>query len=332
MGKTTSIEWADSTFNPWFGCTKISPACDKCYAERKTHGKGWGNQPRIRTAPGYWRQPLYWNADAPRFQREHGHRQRVFCSHLSDVFDNQVPDEWRADLFKLIRNTPNLDWPFLTKRPQNVIKMLPPDWGDGYANVWLGISAENEHYYRQRWPILAAIPAVTRLISYEPALGPLGPVDIGVGVVPDWIIVGGESGNNPRMMDPQWARDVRDQCRRPGIAFFMKQMTAKAPIPADLMVREFPANPLRGPPGGAVTPLLEQQFHSDPIALFKLRAEQHAARHLRGEISLHAAVDELQAAAVHDGVIDLIGQDGVQAIMSAAFDDGRVTFLRRAAQ
>jgi protein gp37 len=240
VAKETDIEWADSTFTTWFGCTKISPACDECYAERITHGKGWGNQPRIRTSPSYWRQPLLWNADGPRFQREHGHRQRVFCSHMSDFFDNQAEPEWRVEAWKLIRATPNLDWLILTKRPQNIIKMLPPDWGAGYRNVWLGVSAENEHYYRQRWSILAAVPAVLRFVSYEPAIAPLGPIDIGVGVLPGLIIAGGESGENPRYMDAAWARDVRDQCRKLGIPFFMKQMTGRAPIPADLMIREFP--------------------------------------------------------------------------------------------
>ena len=240
MAKETDIEWADSTFNTWFGCTKISPACHECYAERITHGKGWGNQPRIRTSPSYWRQPLLWNADGPRFQREHGHRQRVFCSHMSDFFDNQADPQWRAEAWKLIRATPNLDWLILTKRPQNIAKMLPPDWGDSYPNVWLGISAEDEHYYVQRWSILATILAVVRFVSYEPALGPLGPIDIGVGVLPHWIIVGGESGKNPREMDLQWARDVRDECDRLGIAYFFKQTTAKRAIPRDLMVRQWP--------------------------------------------------------------------------------------------
>jgi protein gp37 len=118
--------------------------------------------------------------------------------------------------------------------------MLPPDWGDGYPNTWLGISAGNQHFYAGRWPILAAIPVIIRFVSYEPALGPLGPLDIGVGVLPDLIIVGGESGNNPRKMDAQWARDVRDQCRHLGIAFFMKQMTGRREIPPDLFVRQFP--------------------------------------------------------------------------------------------
>jgi len=239
MAEHTKIEWADSTWTPWWGCTEISDGCKECYARDITHG-AWGNHPRKRTKPHYWRQPVYWNADAPRFQRVHGHRQRIFGGHLCDWFDNQVPPEWRADAWKLVRETPNLDWLILTKRPENIAKMLPPDWSNGYPNVWLGISAENEHHYRRRWPILAAVPAVLRFISYEPALGPLGSIDLGIGVLPDWIIIGGESGTAPRMMDAAWARDVRDRCCKLGIPFFMKQMTGRAPIPPDLMVREFP--------------------------------------------------------------------------------------------
>jgi protein gp37 len=208
-----------------------------------TRGGAWGKNPRRRTSRTYWKQPELWNADGPRFQREHGHRQRVFGGHICDWFDNQAPEEWRADAFKLVDRTPNLDWQILTKRPQNIAKMLPPNWGDGYPNVWLGVSVEDAAYYAQRWPILARIPAAVRFISYEPALGPLGPIDIGIGVLPDWVIVGGED-SGPRVMDPRWARDVRDECARLGIAFFMKQMTGKGPIPADLMIREYP-NPRR---------------------------------------------------------------------------------------
>jgi len=223
MAKETDIEWADSTFTTWFGCTKISPGCDECYAKRITHGKGWGTEPRIHTSPSYWRQPLLWNADGPRFQRVHGHRQRVFCSHMSDFFDNQADPQWRADAWKLIRATPNLDWLILTKRLQNIAKMLPPDWGNGYPNVWLGISAEDALYYVQRWTILATIPAVVRFVSYEPALGALGPVDIGVGVLPDWIIAGSESGPRARPCDLAWVRSVRDQCQSAQVPFFWKQ-------------------------------------------------------------------------------------------------------------
>jgi protein gp37 len=241
MAETTKIEWADSTWSPWIGCTEISDGCRECYARERTHA-AWGNQPRKRTTRGYWRQPLFWNADAPRFEREHGRRRRVFAGHICDIFDNQVPPEWRDDAFKLVRETPNLDWLILSKRPQNAVRMLPADWGDGYPNVWLGVSAEDEQNYRHRWSILARLPAVLRFVSYEPALGPLGAINTGVGVLPNWIICGGESGPKAREMNPQWARDVRDDCAHFGVAFFMKQMTARRPIPDDLMVRQFPAS------------------------------------------------------------------------------------------
>jgi protein gp37 len=110
-----------------------------------------------------------WNAIA----RKHGHRPRVFCASLADVFDNQVQPEWRQDLFALIRACYELDWLMLTKRPQNITKMLPADWGDGYRSMWLGVTAENQTYFDQRWKHLRNIPAVIKFSSYEPALGPL---------------------------------------------------------------------------------------------------------------------------------------------------------------
>ena len=246
MADITKIEWTDSTFNPWIGCQHVSPGCDHCYAEaqntfrRWTAGGSWGPKAeRRRTSEAYWRNPLRWNAGSERFELEHGHRRRVFCASLCDIFDNQVPDQWRRDLFDLIRATPLLVWQLLTKRPQNIGKMLPPDWGTGYANVWLGVTCEDQGYYEQRWPILARIPTVVRFVSYEPALGPLTPTPSN-GLLPDWIICGGESGRGARMMDPAWARCLRDHCRDLGLHFFMKQMTGKKPIPADLLVRQFP--------------------------------------------------------------------------------------------
>jgi protein gp37 len=132
MGEYSKIEWTDHTFNPWTGCTKISPACDHCYAEAWSKRTGlvrWENHPRGRTTESYWKEPIKWNARA--FKREHGHWPRVFCASLADLFDNQVPLEWRGDLFALIRECPRLDWLLLTKRPQNIKKMLPSDWGAG---------------------------------------------------------------------------------------------------------------------------------------------------------------------------------------------------------
>jgi protein gp37 len=144
---------------------------------------------------------------------------------LADVFDNQADVAWRADLFELIRQCDQIDWQLLTKRPQNIKKMLPPDWGDGYPNVWLGTTAEDAESYQQRVSHLLALPAVVRFVSYEPALGPLGAIKVGADT-PDWIIIGGESGvraDLARPTEPQWARDVIAQCRRHDVAPFLKQ-------------------------------------------------------------------------------------------------------------
>lgn len=237
MAENSAIEWTDHTFNPWIGCTKVSPACDDCYAEDmmdKWLGKvRWGaGQPRQRTSAANWRKPVKWDLEA----RAAGARPFVFCASLADVFDNEVDPKWRADLFALIRSTPNLTWLLLTKRIGNVRKMVDV-WP---RNAALGATLPNqEEYDRDRMKLADARrefqPAFT-FASIEPMLGPVI-LDCNA---PDWIICGGESGKTPREMDPQWARDLRDGARRFERAFFMKQMTAKAPIPADLMVREFP--------------------------------------------------------------------------------------------
>jgi protein gp37 len=169
---------------------------------------------RKRTSETTWHKPSLWNAEALAFAREHGgRRRRVFCASLADVFDNQAPKPWRVDLFRLIRETPELDWQLLTKRPQNIARMLPADWGSGYANVWLGTTTEDAERFYMRWPMLSRIPAVRRFISYEPAIAPLGVIEIGTAsCLPDWVICGGESGGRARVMQPAWARHVRDQC------------------------------------------------------------------------------------------------------------------------
>lgn len=246
----TKIEWtagADGskgfTFNPWVGCEKQSPACDHCYAE------GWAKrtgQPELwtgdrrRTTAAYWQQPIKWNHEA----EAAGIRRKVFCASLADVFDADVPERWRDDLWHRIDQTPHLTWLLLTKRPQNISRMLPnpdtgvPAWGaGGWPHVWLGATTENQPEFDKRWPDLSAIPAAVRFLSYEPALGPLR---LPHWPLPDWIICGGESGPHAREMDLAWARDLRDACATDGVPYFFKQMTRKAPIPPDLMVRQFP--------------------------------------------------------------------------------------------
>ena len=149
MAEKTGILWTDSTFNPWIGCTKISPGCDHCYAEvsrpSKTMGIEWGaNKPRRHTSASNRQLPRRLNAANATFYVRHGRRQRVFCASLADVFDNGVDRAWREELWQLIRATPHLDWLILTKRIGNVAAMLPNDWGEGYGNVWLGISVVNQ--------------------------------------------------------------------------------------------------------------------------------------------------------------------------------------------
>lgn len=253
MGANTNIEWAHHTFNPWVGCTKVSPACDHCYAEgwakRAGHPDLWAGN-RRRTSEANWRQPIKWNDAAGKL----GRRPRVFCASLADVFDNQVPTEWRRDLFDMIYETPNLDWLLLTKRPQNIAKMLPGAIGEvelwPWPNVWLGTTAENQAEAERRIPSLLAAPATKHFLSCEPLLGPVDltgwlwgrerpcatcpkDVDCECGFTPrakldgessiDWVICGGESGSKARPMHPNWARSLRDQCAVADTAFHFKQ-------------------------------------------------------------------------------------------------------------
>lgn len=251
MGETTEIAWCDSTMNPWIGCSKVSAGCDNCYAEsmmdKRYHRVEWGQRKtdttapsvgtRVRTSAAYWRQPITWNKHHAAFQAKHGHRQRVFCASLADVFDNQVDPEWRLDLFKLIRDTPHLDWLLLTKRPENIKKlMVMPTLP--WSNIWIGTTCEDQAAFDRRWPILMQVPARVRFISYEPAIGPLSIK--GHKQKPSWLICGGESGRGHRQMNPEWAYRIKEECVESSVPFFLKQMAGKTPIPDNLNLRQFP--------------------------------------------------------------------------------------------
>lgn len=189
MSENTSIEWCDHTFNPWMGCTKVSPGCDHCYAEARMdtrlHRVNWGpGQPRVRTQT--WGDPDKWNKQHEAFFAQHGRRQRVFCASLADVFDNEVPAEWRADLFRLIRKTPNLDWLLLTKRIGNAHEMMvdaieheldmgvdPAFDNVPWPNVWIGATIVNQAEADRDIPKLLQVPAAKRFLSMEPLLGPV---------------------------------------------------------------------------------------------------------------------------------------------------------------
>lgn len=250
----TKIEWADSTFNPWEGCTKVGPGCDHCYAEtRNARFAGgqpinWGPRaPRRRTSAANWKLPLRWEAEAAEFKAQHGRRRRVFCASLADVFDNEVDPRWREDLFALIQDTPSLDWLLLTKRIGNVPMMVALIQGWMPPNVWLGATVVNQAEAERDIPKLLAIDAAVRFLSIEPMLGPIdlerpmpGPdldqgggqkicqpwfIQSGIG----WVIAGGESGARARPSHPDWYRSLRDQCDRAGVPFLFKQWGEHAP-------------------------------------------------------------------------------------------------------
>jgi protein gp37 len=221
MAEQSAISWTDATFNPWIGCTRVSPACDRCYAardnERRKWVDGWGSGvPRRKTKT--WGEPIKWNRKAALT----GYRPRVFCASLADVFDNEVDQAWRVDLWELLRATPNLRWMLLTKRIGNARKMLPADWP--FPHVGLMSTLENQEVWDRDYRKLKELPASWHGVSAEPLLGPIdiGPMTYHFGPV-DWIITGGESGPGFRPLDMDAVRSLRDQCAAHGITFHHKQ-------------------------------------------------------------------------------------------------------------
>lgn len=227
MAKTTNISWCDATFNPWWGCEKVSPACTHCYAETaaKRYGHSvWGKGSARRFfSDRHWHQPIKWDCEA----KLEGVRKRVFCASMADVFEDRpelVPV--RDRLWDLIDGTPRLDWLLLTKRPQNIERMLPefpiPE------NVWMGTTAETQEYWNIRVPILRRVPCKIRFVSVEPMLGPIHANLDGI----HWVLVGGESGAGARRMDPEWVHRLRGQCDQRGVMYHFKQL-------GEVLAREF---------------------------------------------------------------------------------------------
>ncbi len=251
MAEITGIAWTDSTFNPWIGCTKVSPGCDHCYAEaldKRHRWQGdthWGpGKPRMRTSAANWAKPRAWN----KARLKDGKTHRVFCASLADVFDNEVPTEWRKDLFTLMWETPALTWLVLTKRIGNAKHMLP---FTKLRNMWLGATIVNQEEADRDVPKLLETPAAKRFVSYEPALGP---VDWAKYPGIDWIIVGGEStqGAKARPFNVEWAYRTIADANYIGAKPFVKQLGSlqgfkdragsdPAEWPEDLRVQAFPA-------------------------------------------------------------------------------------------
>lgn len=234
MGEQSNIEWCDATWNPWYGCRKVSPACAHCYAEREM--KRWGRnfdvvtraaEPTF-TAPTRWLEP-----------------KRIFTCSWSDFFIEEA-DAWRGEAFNIIRRTPQHTYLILTKRIERLAKEcrrhdgLVPDWD---KHIWIGASVETWRQNR-RIDDLRAVPARIRFLSMEPLLSETRNTNLS-GI--HWVIVGTESGPHARPTNMEWIRRIRDKCRAEGVAFFVKQLTTpaghKIPIekwPEDLRVREFP--------------------------------------------------------------------------------------------
>lgn len=212
MGEKSTIEWTESTWNPVTGCTKISPGCDNCYAERlalRLQAMGQPNyangfdltlQDRMLELPLRWKTP-----------------QMIFVNSMSDLFHRDVPEDYIRRVFDVMRRASHHVFQVLTKRSQRLARLSPSlDWP---PNVWMGVSVESAAY-QFRIAHLRESQAAVKFLSLEPLLGPLPSLDLhGI----DWVIVGGESGPGARVMQREWVLDIRDQCRAAGVAFFFKQ-------------------------------------------------------------------------------------------------------------
>ena len=265
MAENSKIAWTDHTFNPWLGCSRVSPGCKNCYAENlmdhRHHRVKWGpGQKRVRTKT--WNDPFKWNRTAV----DSGVRKRVFCASLADWLDEEVHEQWRSDLFDVIDHCTSIDWLMLTKRPQNAAAMLPQRWLDSpLPNVWFGVTAEDQKYYDLRVAQMSLIPASVHWVSYEPALGPLDNLwtDSDTTWAPNWLIIGGESDqmSPARPFAIEWAEKLIVNCRYACVTPFVKQIGSNALClgleyptkdragadpaewPESIRVREFPQVP-----------------------------------------------------------------------------------------
>lgn len=257
MGENSKISWCTDSFNTHWGCTEVpsSGACENCYAREFSKRFGldiWGNdKPRKFFGDKHWNEPKRWDAAAHRS----GQRRRIFVNSMSDTFEGRRDlDETRLRLFNLIPECMNCDWLLLTKRPQNVLRMVPNSWLEHWpSNVWLGTTAEDQRWADIRLPFLKDIPARVKFVSIEPMLEAID-LSAHVGYL-SWCVVGGESGHHARKMELSWCRDILDQCRSNGIKYHFKQkgsvlaqeMGCKdkagkdiSEWPAEFRVQEFP--------------------------------------------------------------------------------------------
>lgn len=232
MAGETGIQWTDSTWNAWWGCQRVGPGCDHCYAEaldKRTGGEHWGaHAERRRTSLANWNEPVKWQRNADAFEAKAGHRRRVFCGSMMDIMDNAVPLDWSRDAFYRIEACDRLDWQLLTKRVGNVLGRVPERWvvDQWPQHVGLMITVVTQDECDRDIPKLrhlkhsCGIPWVG--LSMEPLIEPCKPDLDSV----DWVIVGGESGHGARPFDTAWAEAIVRQCESAGVRCFVKQLGA----------------------------------------------------------------------------------------------------------
>jgi protein gp37 len=216
MADSTQIEWTDSTWNPVTGCTKVTAGCDFCYAERFSErfrgvkGHPFENGFDLTLRPERLEQPLRWQQ--PR---------RIFVNSMSDLFHKEVPTTFIDAVFDTMEKASWHTYQVLTKRSSLMTRYLRKRYADGLApqHIWLGVSIEDAKNV-VRLTHLKVAPARTKFVSFEPLIGPVGPVNL-KGI--DWVIVGGESGPRARPIEEAWVLEIRDRCKADKVAFFFKQ-------------------------------------------------------------------------------------------------------------
>lgn len=218
MSDQSTIEWTDSTWNPVTGCTKVSPGCKNCYAE--TFAERWRGIPGhpyeqgfdLKLWPERLKLPLTWKES-----------RMIFVNSMSDLFHKDVPDDFIGQVFEVMLKAKHHTFQVLTKRSERMMQWVRENFKDAKVppHIWLGASVENQDYV---WRImyLQQTPAEIRFLSIEPLLGPVNLKASNFKGI-HWVIVGGESGHKARPMNPNWARNVREQCKRLEVAFFFKQ-------------------------------------------------------------------------------------------------------------
>lgn len=223
----SKIEWTDETWNPIVGCTKVSPGCKNCYAERmakRLAAMGVAHYAGTVNQHGHWTGQMNWAGDEVLRKPLRWKKSRmVFVNSMSDLFHPGVPDEWILRVWDVMADARHHTFQVLTKRPARMAAFLTAHRPVAVPNVWIGTSVENQAAADERIPELMAAPAAVRFLSCEPLLGPVtlaGQVD--------WVIVGGESGPGARPMHPDWVRKLRDHCEAAGVPFFFKQWGSQA--------------------------------------------------------------------------------------------------------